>query len=69
MPNSEEIKKNTKVPETDILGKCTVLGVKGRGIKEKHRINNRRIYMKGHVEEFTKSKETQNRLMVVMGVG
>lgn len=35
MPNSEEIKENTKFPETDILGKCTGLGVKGRGIKEK----------------------------------
>lgn len=23
-----------KVPETDILGKCTGLGVKGRGIKD-----------------------------------
>lgn len=58
MSSSEEIEENTKVPETGILGKCT-----GLKVKRNNRINNWRIYRIGHVEESTKNRETQNRVI------
>lgn len=66
MSNSKAIEENIKVPGIGILGKCIGVGVEERVKTEKHRIT---IYMKDHVEKYTKNRGTQNRVMVIMVAG